>query len=386
VVFTPENGRDVLDLQKIKRGVLKTLLSPWLQWSADFVPREGFSIILGVPWPLRHLLSVNLYFVSKTDLSQLYRIYIVFDRPAQDGGDAFIAHIRASFPELPLTFSFHPPVAGAIVENINQSKFYASTNWTLGLGLCETRYAVLHDFDLYPLIPHYFTSMFEAMRDRKLRFTGVEWASYDGLEPSHALVGTWALGIDVAWLRQNYRPIDCFHTVGEIGGRRFDLDAFSFLQSKTPERALVDGVTGKDMAHVRNLCSTYLRFSKGERADLVWRLHQMWYLESLHASQSRLPGLVNLMDTASSPLLEVDGHIADFTSTHVTSANVLRSELTAMEKFLFGGMRPEIVAYVDAFERFLWRYSRTDTITDPDGAVRWSADLAPNRPASLNQN
>lgn len=363
-----------MDLQKIKRGILKTLLGPWLKWSPQGSPREGFSIILGVPWALRHLLSVNLYFVGKTNLDQLHRVYLVFDRPAQDGGDAFIAQIRESFPNLPLEFSFHPPVAGAIVENINQSKFYASTNWTLGLGMCETRYAVLHDFDLYPLIPHYFTSMFEALRDRGLRFTGVEWASYDGLEPSHALIGTWALAIDVAWLRRNYRPIDCFHTVERIGGRRFDLDAFSYLQSRTPERALVEGVTGKDMAHVRNLCSTYLRFSKGERCDLVWRLHQMWYLESLHAGHSRLPELIRLMDGATSPLLRVDGNIADFTTTHVTSANVLRSELNAMENFLFGAMRPEIVSYVESFERFLWRYGNSAPITDKNGVICWSPD------------
>lgn len=372
-----------MDRQKLKRDALKKILGPLLRWSPMDKPREGFSIVLGVPWALRHLLPVNLQFVERTDLSQLHRIHIVFDRIAQDGGDAFIAQIRGSFPKLPMTFRFHPPIAGRFVGLINQSKFYASMNWTLGLGQCETRYAVLHDFDLYPLVPNYFTSMVEAMRDRALRFTGVEYTHYDELESSHALIGTWALGIDVAWLRQHYRPIECFHAVERISGRRFDLDAFTFIQSKTPQRNLVGVVTSKDMAHVRNLVSTYLRFSKGERFDVVWRLHHMWYLEALCGRNDRLDQLVRIMDEATSSRLRVDESVAELADTHVTCANVLRDELLPMERFLFGQPRPEVLAYVAAFERFLWRYGRSNPIFEEDGSVRWSPDSARNRPPSF---
>ena len=370
-----------MDTQKLKRDALKMMLGPLLRWSPLDELRVGFSIVLGVPWALRHLLPVNLRFMERTDLGQLHRIYIVFDRIEQDGGEAYIAQIRESFPNLRLIFSFHPPIAGRFVELINQSKFYASMNWTLGLGHCETRYAVMHDFDLYPLVPHYFTSMIEAMRDRALRFTGVEYTQFDGLESSHALIGTWALGIDVAWLRQHYRPIDCFHAVEYVSGRRFDLDAFTFIQSKTPEHALVDTVTSKDMAHVRNLVSTYLRFSKGQRLDLVWRLHQMWYLESLQGRNDRLGQLIRIMDDATSSRLRVDELVAEFAETHVTCANVLREQLLPMERFLFGQLRPEVLAYANAFERFLWRYGQSEPIVEKDGSVRWSRDCVRNRTA-----
>lgn len=374
-----------MDGQKLKRDALKKILGTCLSWPPIGEPRDGFSIVLGVPWALRHLLPVNLQFVERTDLSRLHRIHIVFDRVAQGGGDAFIARIKESFPKLPLTFRFHQPIAGRFVGLINQSKFYASMNWTLGLGQCETRYAILHDFDLYPLVPNYFTSMVQAMSDRALRFTGLEWTHFDGLASSDALIGTWALGIDVAWLRQNYRPIECFHAVERISGRRFDLDAFTFIQSKTPQRELVEVVTSKDMAHVRNLVSTYLRFSKGERFDVVWRLHHMWYLEALCGRNDRLGQLVRLMDEATSSQLRVDESVAEFADTHVTCANVLRDELLPMERFLFGQPRPEALSYVNAFERFLWRYGRSDPILDKDGSVRWSPDGTPNRMVPVDQ-
>ena len=364
----------MIDKQKLKRDALKALLGSLLRWSPLEVPRDGFSIVLGVPWALRHLLTVNLRFVAQTALEGLHRVHIVFDRPRRPGGEAFIARVREQYPQLPMTFSFHPALAGALVERIDQSKFYASMNWTLGLAQCETRYAILHDFDLYPLVPNYFTSMVEAMRERSLRFTGLEWTNFDGLEDSHALIGTWALGIDVAWLRANYRPIDCFHAVERIGGRRFDLDAFTFIQSSTPARELVGSVTADHMAHVRNLCSTYLRFSKGEHFDVVWRLHHLWYLEAICEAEGRLAQLTALMDGATSSRLNVAGAVADFGSTHVTCADVLRGEVLRMERFIFGEPRPSVLAYLDAFERFLWRHGRSDPILDPDGAIRWEPE------------
>lgn len=369
-----------MNTQKIKRGVLKSILSPLLTWRPLENPLEGYSIILGVPWALRHLLPVNLEFVQKTDIDQLHRIHIVFDRPEQDGGNEFMAIMRESFPKLPMTFRFHPPVAGKIVERINQSKFYASMNWTLGLSQCETRYAVLHDFDLYPLKPNYFTSMIAALGDRQLRFTGLELTHFDGLNDTHGLIGTWALGIDVAWLRQNFRPIDCFHAVEKINGRYFDLDAFTFIESRTPERALVDVVTAKDAAHVRNLCSTYLRFNKRESVDVVWRLHLMWYLDSLCSHTDRLNQIINLMDAAQSPFLQVEEITVDFAPTHVTCANVLRDELLPMERFLFGQPRPLVLDFADSFERFLWRHGQTNQIVDENGTVRWSPETVTNRP------
>ncbi len=372
-----------MDWQKIKRDALKGLLGPWLRWSPLKDPKEGFSIVLGVPWALRHLLPVNLEFVQRTDIRQLHRLYVVFDRVAQDGGEAFIEQIRAQFPHLPLAFSFHPRLPGIIVERINQSKFYASMNWTLGLAQCETRYAVMHDFDLYPLVPEYFVCMADAMRDRKLRFTGLELTTFDALQPSHGLIGTWALGIDVAWLREHYRPIDCFHAVEHISGQRFDLDAFTYIESRTPQRALVDVVTSADAAHVRNLCSTYLRFSKGQRFDVVWRLHLMWYLEFLGGRNDRLNQVIDLMDKTNSSRLPVDGLVAEFAETHVTCANVLRREIGPMERFLFGEPRHEVMAYVDAFERFLWRFGRSDVILDKDGSVSWSPDAARSDPRQV---
>jgi hypothetical protein len=344
-----------MDVQAMKRRWVKRLLAPLVSWSPLRDPADGFSIVLGTPWALRHLLPVNLRFLAGTDRRRLDKVLVVFDRVRQPGADAFVQDVARRFRELPLEFHFHPPLPGRIVRLVNQSKFYACLNWVTGLKYTRTRYAVLHDFDLYPVVPNFFTEIVGAMETRGLRFSGAEHTHFAGLTERDALIGTWELGIDVRWLRDTCRPLDCFHSVAQVNGRRVDLDGFSEIQSRTPRRALAGAVGRDSYAHVTNLCSTYLRYQKRERVDVAWRLHYLWYLESLahESGPRRLAALAEAMRRSPSSRLVFEGYHADFSGTHVTCSNVLRQDLLRMEEALFGACRPEAAEYLDAFEQFL---------------------------------
>lgn len=350
-----------MDGQKVFRGLLKAALRPFVRWRPLEDSRPGYSLVLGTPWALRHLLVVNLGFVARMNLEGLDRIHIVFDRTEQEGGEEFIAKIRARFPDLPLDLRFQPSAAGKIVAKIHRSKFYASLNWITGLGECRTKYAILHDFDLYPLDPDYFQKIHRAMVERGLRFSGAEHTHFDGLSEADRLIGTWCLGIDVEWMRRTHRPLECFHRVMDVSGRRVDLDAFSAIQHRTPERGLADGVGPDSYVHVRNLVSTYLLFSDGKPAHIAWRLHNLWYLESLAEPPRDLSVLVAAMDAAGGTTIEVDGTTVDFADVHHTCANVLERELVRMERALFGEMRPIVRRYLDSFAAFLAR-NRKDAV------------------------
>lgn len=346
---------------RLGRESVKTLLRGILRWPPLSNPKPGFSIVLGTPWDLRHLLSVNLQFVARTDTRNLHRIHIVFDRRPRAGADAFIEGIRKAFPDLPLTFRFYPPLSGRLVERVNVSTFYNSLNTVLALRECETQYAILHDFDLYPLTPDYFTGIVEAMASRNLHFSGRELTLFDGLTERDAIIGTWSLGIDVQWIRKHHHPVDCFHTtIRTDDGRWMSLDPYSHLQMKTPARDLAGPIEGL-ACHVRNLCSTYLRFTGGKHAKVAWRLHYLWYLESLDSHPHRLAEVTRAMNEATSGELTIDGLKADFRHVHVGSAGVLRDELRLMDRSLHGTPRPEVEAYIEAFERFLERYGIRST-------------------------
>jgi hypothetical protein len=332
-----------------------------LHWRPLEEPEPGFSIILGVPWDLRHLLPVNLEFVRRTDTTDLRQLHIIFDRRERPGAADLIDAVQRDFTDLPLTFRFYPHLSGRLVEKTNVSTFYNSMNTVLGLGDCTTRYAILHDFDLYPLVPNYFTDVVSAMRHRQLRFCGLETTPFDGLTPEDLILGTWCLGIDVQWLRANHRPIECFHKVAKVSGRLVNLDPYSYLQTKVPKRDLVRTIDGSACCHVKNLCSTYLRFVTGRWAKIVWRLHYVWYLEYLCGTDANFLAAMKAMQQADGSKLVVRDYDVDFAGTDPTCANVLRDELTRMETFLHGHCRPEVTEYVDAFEEFLTRWATSPT-------------------------
>jgi len=312
--------------------------------------------VLGCPWALRELLEVNLRFLSRQDQEGLRRVQVVFDRCERPGGEELAIELRAAFPDLPLTFRFLDPLAGSWVERLDRSKFYASLCWVTGLAECETRYAVLHDFDLYPLRPDLFRTLYAGMRSRGWRFSGSELTHYDGLDDEDGLIGTWQLGIDLEWLRQHHSPLDCFHAVREVGGRAVDLDAFSALQAATPARGLVPDLSPGDFVHVRNLVSTYLKLARGSTTAIAWRLHALWHLRSLTRDGADLLEEVRqAMDQARSSWLEVRGQRVDFSGVHPTCANVLERDVVRLERALWGEVRDSARDYVAAFRSFLER-------------------------------
>jgi hypothetical protein len=358
--------------QRVGREVVKSILGRMLSWRQMKSPVEGFSIILGVPWDLRHLLSVNLQFVAKTDLTRLNKLFVVFDRRSRSDMVTIEEKTRREFPSLPLEFLCYPDVSGWIIEKVHVSTFYNSMNTTLAIGRCATKHVVLHDFDLYPLRDDHFTSIVDAMQKNQWRFAGHELTHFDGLNDEDLQIGTWTLGIDLEWLRSQYRPIDCFHSVASHAGRTFNLDPFAWIQFQTPARGLTEGFDETSFCHVKNLCSTYLRLLKRAPLKVAWRLHYLWYLEYLSGNSDRLGGVIQAMQCSKDGILLVDQYPADFRDTHASCGNVLRRELQMMEQFLYGETRENVQEYLNEFDRFIHKFGDVSEIRDAAGTVMWT--------------
>lgn len=328
-------------------------MSPWKKLPD---PEPGYSIILGVPWSLRHLLNVNLAFIAKTDSPSLKRIHVVFDRRKRPGAEKIIAEAKREFPDLPLEFAFYGPIRGAIIEKVDVSTFYNSMNCVTALSQIRTSHAVLHDFDLYPVVPEYFEAVYQKQVENKWKFCGLEQTFFDGLTQEDLILGTWCLGMDVGWLRNERRPHEVFHRMGHVNGKPVNLDPFSWLQTQTDARGLVGVIDETAACHVRNLCSTHLRFISGRPAKVVWRLHYLWYLEHLAGDSTRMDEATAAMNNASDGWLRLKGYEADFSETDPTCAGILRDELVKMEQAMHGGIRAEVTLFIDAFESFLTKH------------------------------
>lgn len=351
----------------VGRELVKLALRPLVRWKPMASVEPGWSLILGVPWHLRHLLPVNLEFVARTNLAGLHTLHVVFDRRARPDMEVLADAARAKFPQLPLRFHHYAAAPGRVIERVNVSTFYNSMNCATALACVTTRHVVIHDFDLYPLVPQYFQEVVARMSRDGLRFCALERTYFDGLVDADNVLGTWCLGVDAQWLRDNYHPIDIFHKVEKVHGRWMTLDPFSSIQLRTPERSLVESIDGTDCCHVKNLCATYMRYSSGQRVRFAWKLHYMWYLEAING-EDRLQEITDAMESSSDGVLRLaSGFQDDFSGVDPTCANVLRDELGNMERFLFGGPRRHVVQYCDSFQAFL---TRAPARSAGDGAGR----------------
>lgn len=350
-------GKSIGYLSKalLGRELVKLALRPLVRWRPMGKPEAGFSLILGVPWHLRHLLPVNLEFVARTNLDGLRTMHVVFDRKERPEMVALMQEARARFPQLPLEFHHYASAPGTIIEKVNVSTFYNSMNCATALAKVTTKHVVIHDFDLFPLVESYFQDVVGRMQREQLHFCALERTYYDGLTDDDNVLGTWCLGMDVEWLRANYHPLDLFHKVEKVRGQWITLDPFSSIQLQTPARALVGTIDGTACCHVKNLCATYMRYRSGQKVRFAWKLHYMWYLEALNGDD-RLVEITKAMDDSDNGLLRLaDGFEDDFAGVDPTCANVLRDELSRMDAFLLGRVRPHVSAYVDSFQAFLTR-------------------------------
>lgn len=352
--------------QQMARRVVRFLLGRRLTWEPLANPEAGFSIVLGVPWGLRHLLPVNLKFVAKTDLRECRRIHIVFDRIERPEAAEVVERIRHEYPALPLHFQFYPPKVGGVIERFNATTMYHATNTVLAMRECVTKYFIMHDFDLYPLHPDHFACVYRSMRDRALHFSGLEYTYFSDLTEADRVVGTWVLGIDAQWVRSNYQPLDAYPRWTMYKGRRLACDPFTYIELQTDKRALAPELNRDDFCHVNHLCGTYLNAMKGEQPNVLWRLHYLWYLEEVSGHRENMADATRLMREATGPTMTIGPLTSDFSEIHVTCANVLRDEVRRMEEFLFGAVRPHVAEYCEAFRAFLKKFGDNKPVSGWD--------------------
>jgi len=359
-------------LQHRVRGSVRLLLGALTPWPSMSEPEEGYSIILGVPWALRHILAVNLDFIERCDRSRMIDLHIVFDRPRKPGMEEFANDLVQRRRDLPIRCQWHAPVAGRIAERVNVSTFYNGMNIVTALSACRARAMILHDFDLYPLRPDYFEKLGARILDDGLRFAGLERTQYDGLTDEDEIYGTWGLAMDASWLRNNATPASIFHRYARLAdGRGTMLDPFSWLQLHEPARGDVPGLDPEHVCHVKNLCSTYLRLTGGKAPKVAWRLHYLIYLEAVSSGDvSRLLDAAKAMDEGGGTTLAYNGQAVDCEGTHWTCANVLERELTQMEESLYGEARPAVREYIRASREFFRRCSDPEPSSESRAAAK----------------
>ena len=340
-------------------ALCRKLLTPFLSWPSLHTTQTGYSLFIGVPWDLKELLGVNLTFIKNTKTPNLNEILIVFDKKEKKESTQFIAQIRDQFPSLPLRFFFYPTLSGSIIELFNSSSWYNAMNEVIGILHCQSDYIIFHDFDLYPLHPDYFETLYTETRDQGLHIGGTEYSSFYGLKPEDKILGTWALCLDLKWLRNTFHPIDVFHVWQRHQHSYVLRDPTTAIQFQTSKRNKINAITRNDFSHANNLCSVYLQLKKKQIPSIAWRLHLLVYLYSLNQAEL-LDNMITQMKTTSSGKLCIMGETISFETTDPSCSNVLESEINKLEIALYKKKRPLITNYIHTTRTFLNRFGKKE--------------------------
>lgn len=340
---------------QLGRSLLRVALQGLVRFQPLDAPRDGYSIIIGCNMRLARMLGCNLKFLARQELRNVDRIFVVLDRPREELPEDIEPRIRKDFPALPLEFVYYSRFQRRVCAAVRWPWVQSWLSWSLGISRVRTRHAFLHDFDAMLLAPGIVEARYQEIRKAGVEFLGVRNYAGNGVVPGDALVTTFELMFDAAFVRRTFAPIDLFNHVVRFRGRRVDFDTFLYAQSKAGRTAVLP-VGEKDMVHpsqlichFEDLVGARRRLPAGNNLLLVpYFLHMAGAPEAmaqLTADLERAPGTAVPFFGRE---LELGGMEGDLFRWLVKQAYRL-------EHFELGAVRPEVRRYFQAADRVVAR-------------------------------
>jgi hypothetical protein len=147
---------------------------------------------------------------------------------------------RAACGAVPVAFLYYDEHQARVSESIRLPYVFSWLSWSIGLGSCKTRDALLHDYDAL-ILDDALIDRYETFKDSGAFIQGIAWYKENGFVEADRLATTFEAFLDVERLRR-FDPIDLFNQVGRVGRRSCDFDTLLELQAKRLEprdRAIV---------------------------------------------------------------------------------------------------------------------------------------------------
>ena len=252
-------------LTQLRRLPILRALRNLTRWEPLDNPAEGYSIIIGCNTRLARMLSCNLKYLVRQDLSHLAKILIIFDRPREEMPDDIEAVISSRFPTLPIEVLYYTKLQERIASALHWPSVQAWLSWSIGIGRLETQYGFLHDFDAMLLRADMIEERFRTICERGDEYLGIRFYEGHGLVPDDELATTFELMFDAQFVRREFVPLDLFNHVARFRGRRVDFDTFLYAQSRRG-KASTAAVAEEDLVHPSQLITEFENLLGGLRS------------------------------------------------------------------------------------------------------------------------
>jgi hypothetical protein len=331
---------------RARRWLVRRAIRDLVTWEPLRQPREGYTVVIGCNVPLARMLSCNLTFLARQELSHADRILVVLDRPRSALPDDIEPDMRSRFGGLPLEFLYYDESQFRTVQRIGWPWVASWLSWSLGVAAAKTKYVLLHDFDAMLLRPDVLEERFQTIRSRGHNWVGVRFYNGGGVVPDDGLVTTFELILDAESVRRELAPIDAFNHVVRHGGRRLDLDTFLYAQTRV-RGASVAPVSEEDMVHPSQMICQFedFRIARGREVPRRNNLLLVPYFLFVGGEPSMMEEISRAMQLGPGCSVPYFGRTLDFSGLDDAHVRWIAKQAARLERSAVGGVRAEVKEY-----------------------------------------
>jgi hypothetical protein len=271
------------------RKALRARLRDLVRWEPARELTPGCTAVIGVCSSMPDVLLSNLTCLRDHSWPELREVIAVADT-VPGGLDPDIEREAAAIlGPIPLRLVYHSDHQHAVGRKLGLPYVYCWVSWCIGLGLCKTRVALLHDYDAL-ILGDRLERRYHEFVESGAFIQGIRWYDTNGVIPEDRLTTTFETFLDVSWVRR-YHPIRLFHDLGIVGGRSRDYDILLELQhnSTPPEKRTVSSMAEADLVHPSQMVHQYTMFRRQPGGPLPsFSIPMIPFFESLHAGPDPL--------------------------------------------------------------------------------------------------
>ncbi len=226
---------------------------------------EGYSIFLPVPSDLPLFYKMALQVISRQSLTHVNEIVVIPDRDTPAFA-AVVAETGSTIGNVPLVYCGNRPFATLVSRLYGRPSFLYAMQVIRGLTQARSKYALLHDADLFLFDNSFIERQYETMSTRHLNALGVNrswdpWYAENGLEH---VTATWELMLSTDWAR-SFPPVLLTPHTNTVVGQRHKFDVLLYAQCLTKSETIDTVPVGSELVHFNYVIGTYRNFTQSLR-------------------------------------------------------------------------------------------------------------------------
>ena len=225
-------------------------------------PEEGYAIFLPVPSDLPFLYRLAINNIAQQNLEHANEILVIPDISTV-AFRALVADTKPTCLDVPVRYCQDNIVRRLGARLWNSACFYYFTQLACGINHTRSRFALLHDADLFLTDSNFIEGQYQEISSRDLDLFGVDrvWDSWYAENGYPHVTATWEMMLSTKWAR-SFRPILHRGHTNTVNGRSHKFDVTLLPQCFTPPGQIGRREISDSFIHFNYVIGTYRQYLK----------------------------------------------------------------------------------------------------------------------------